>query len=214
MKRIRAKFIKDNSVKFLSHLDILRTFGRAIRRSGIPIVYSQGFNPHPSMSFGLPLSVGVTSQGEFVDMDVEDNITLDQFIKTINTGLPSGLQVVDASEVDAKSNIMAIIKAAAYNVKIEGDKLENLTQNAQELLKMSQIVVEKETKSGVKEADIKPDIRELKVINSGKNNGELYMNLSAGSVSNLKPEFVVAALKKYCGIQVDDIEVHRVELIY
>jgi len=212
MMRFRIKFIKDASVKYLSHLDILRTFARAIRRSGVPIVYSQGFNPHPIMSFGLPLSVGVTSECELVDIDIDREMDAKELVAMLNEGLPKGLKGLSAVEIEAKSNAMAEIRSAKYKVKIEGDNLEDIDVKVNELLSKENIVVQKETKSGVKETDILPDIRSISVLSKGKNNAELMMELSAGSVANLKPNFVVAGLEKYCDIRVDDIEVHRVEL--
>jgi uncharacterized protein (DUF2344 family) len=95
---------------------------------------------------------------------------------------------------------------------IEGKQLEDIDKKVNELLEKESIIVEKETKSEKKEADIKPDIRNISVLSKSSNNAELIMELSAGSVANLKPEFVIEGLKKYCGIKVEDIEVHRMEL--
>lgn len=214
LKRFRAKFIKGEEVKFLSHLDILRTFNRALRRSGIPVAYSQGYNPHPITSFALPLSVGVTSDGEFVDVDIIEDLSADEFVEIINKGLPEELRVVEAKEVDLKSNIMSIISGAKYTVRVCGKGLDDLREKVSSLFAQESIFIEKETKKGIKEADIKPDIRDLKVLNKNGEYVELYMYLSAGSQSNLKPDAVVKALEKYCGVEVDDTDVHRVELIY
>lgn len=212
MRKIRVKFIKDETVKYLGHLDILRTFGRAIRRSGVPIIYSQGFNPHPSMSFALPLSVGVTSEGEYVDMDIEGEMSPKELVDTLNNGLPNGLKSVSAEEVDVRSNAMADVRWAKYRVRVEGKGLNDINKKVEELLNIKEVIVLKETKSGTKEADIRTDIRELSVLSARDKTAELTMGLSAGSVSNLKPEFVIEGLKKYCEVIVDDIEVHRVEL--
>lgn len=214
MKKIRAKFIKSDSLKFLSHLDILRTFNRAIRRSGVNIVYSQGFNPHPSMSFGLPLSVGVTSEGEYVDIDVEDDITSESFVETINKGLPDGLKVMDAQEVDSKSNIMALITNAKYKITIFSDDLKNIDEKIKLLLSKENILIEKETKKGTKEVDIKPSIREINIIKSSDKSADIFMHLDAGSQANLNPELVLRAMEKYCDIIIDDCQVHRLELLY
>lgn len=214
MKRLRVKFIKGEELKYLSHLDILRTFTRAIRRSGVPVIYSQGFNPHPNMSFALPLSVGVTSEGELVDIDVEDIITPEVFIKTINKGLPKDLKVIDAEETDVKSNIMAIIKGAIYKVRIDGENLSDIINKVKLLLLSNEILMQKETKSGVKESNIRPAIQNIEVIDCKDNFANLLMKLDAGSQSNLKPDLVVEALKKYDDLKVSDITIHRLELLY
>lgn len=180
----------------------------------MPVVYSQGFNPHPLTSFALPLSVGVTSEGELVDIDITEDMSADDFVKTINKGLPEDLKVVEAKEIDQKSNIMSIISGAKYTVKIFGKGMDNFRDKTLALLSQESILIEKETKKGVKEADIKPDILDLKVLNENGDNVELYMYLSSGSKSNLKPDAVVKAIEKYSGVEVEDTDVHRVELIY
>lgn len=70
LSRIRIKYIKGEQVKYISHLDILRTLNRVLKRAELPVAYSQGYNPHPLVSFGLPLSVGVTSEAEYADIDL------------------------------------------------------------------------------------------------------------------------------------------------
>ena len=89
MVNLRVKFIRGEEIKFISHLDLMRVFERALRRSEIPVAYSKGFNPHPQMVFGLPLSVGVTSQCEYADFKIEDNIEPNEFIQRLNDNLPS-----------------------------------------------------------------------------------------------------------------------------
>lgn len=214
LRRFRVKFIKGEQVKFLSHLDILRTFNRALRRSGVPVAYSQGFNPHPLMSFALPLSVGTTSCGELVDIDIEGDINLKDFINTINKGLPEYLKAVDVKEADLKSNIMALINAAKYRVEVYAQNTSEIEEKISELLSKDEILIEKESKKGSKEIDIRPGIRDIKINANNKNCLELLMTLDAGSKSNIKPEMVINALEKYYNINLDDMEVERIELFY
>jgi radical SAM-linked protein len=195
-------------------LDILRAFSRALRRANIPVVFSQGFNPHPSISFGLPLSVGVTSECEYVDIDIEDSMSLEGFLESINKGLSAGLKVIDAEETDLKSNIMASITSAKYRVNIYGHDINILKDKLNDVLTQDTIMVEKETKKGINEVDIKPAIRDIKIKKADENSAELFMNLDAGSNSNLKPEMVVKALEKYIGIVFEDVDVHRLELVF
>lgn len=213
LKRIRAKFIKGESLKFLSHLDILRTFGRALRRGNINVAYSRGFNPHQAISFALPLPVGTTSQCEYVDFDFEEDILIDTFINNINRALPDDLKVLEAFDTDITSNIMAIITSAKYSVKVYSQEYIDISRKLYDFLAMDQILIEKKTKSGVKEVDIKDKIKDLKQIGNAKYL-ELYMYLDSGSVSNLKPETVLASMYKYLQINIEDFHVHRLELFY
>ena len=89
-KIIRAKYKKEDDMIFISHLDLQRLLQRAFRRAEINLSYSQGFNPHPKMSYGNALALGVESQGEYVDIEIEDDITVEEFLKRINEELPKG----------------------------------------------------------------------------------------------------------------------------
>ena len=91
MMNIRMKFLKDEEVKYISHLDLMRTFQRAMRRAKIPMVYSAGFNPHPEMSFAQALSLGIASVGEYLDIKTKDNINIRELKDKLNNVLPTGL---------------------------------------------------------------------------------------------------------------------------
>ena len=110
MSSVRVKFFRGEEVKFISHLDLMKMYERALRRSGVPIAYSQGFNPHPQMVFGLPLSVGVTSESEYADFELEGNMDPGEFMQRLNGSLPEGIRIVDAAVKKAGSNIMAVLQ--------------------------------------------------------------------------------------------------------
>jgi hypothetical protein len=97
--KIRFRFAKREAVKFISHLDLLNTLTRAFRRAEIPMAYSQGFNPHPKISFGSTLPVGTTSEAEFADIALETYMEPDDFISRSNDELPSGLEFLEAQEI-------------------------------------------------------------------------------------------------------------------
>ena len=115
---IRAKFTRGEEVKYISHLDMMKMFERALRRSGLPVYYSQGFNPHPQIVFGLPLSVGVTSEAEYVDIVFSEDVEPRQFVEDLNRQLPDGLKILEANVKTSKSNIMATITKASYEVLV------------------------------------------------------------------------------------------------
>jgi radical SAM-linked protein len=116
MNSIRVRFVRGNEVKFISHLDLMKVFERALRRSRLPIAYSQGFNPHPQMVFGLPLSVGVTSSCEYADFELSYELAAEDFTARLNMQLPKGLHITRAGQIGTKNNIMKSVAAAAYNV--------------------------------------------------------------------------------------------------
>lgn len=164
MSSIRTKFIRGEEVKYISHLDLMKVFERALRRSGIPIAYSQGFNPHPHMVFGLPLSVGVTSEAEYADFELAEPINPAEFTERLNMELPAGLKIVCAKERIVKSNIMATIIKAEYEILVSSEEKlgkDNIKEAIREFMQRETVVVSKERKSSVKQVDIRPMIFEL-----------------------------------------------------
>ena len=93
-KLIRVKYKKEDEMIFISHLDLQRLLQRAFRRAKINLSYSEGFNPHPKMSYGNALALGVESQGEYVDIEIEDDIEVKEFLERINEQLPDGIKFV------------------------------------------------------------------------------------------------------------------------
>jgi radical SAM-linked protein len=135
--RIRLEFSRGEKMMYLSHLDLMRTFGRALRRAEIPVLYSEGFNPHAKMVFGLPLQVGVTGEAECLDIDVADGFEADRTPGILNARLPDGLKVSRAREVFTNENAMAIITHASYEmtVAMEIDAQNGCGVSLEELLK-------------------------------------------------------------------------------
>lgn len=166
MYNIRVKFIRGEEVKFISHLDLMRAFERAIRRSGLPIAYSQGFNPHQQMVFGLPLSVGVTSEAEYGDFELTEKLEPLDFMERLNSQLPKGLLITKAESRSINENIMASISASAYEILIyvenflDGEAFKNSVDS---MLSQTEVSVIKEGKSGSKRVNIRPMIQTLDV---------------------------------------------------
>ena len=216
---IRAKFRRSDEVKFISHLDLMKVFERAIRRARLPIAYSQGFNPHPGMVFGLPLGVGVTSDAEYADFEVtDDGISINKFIDALNAQLPQGLEVLSARVRSSKQNIMSIIAASEYTAVI-GTRSEctekNLKQSIHRYLAQQEIVVKKRTKNGIKDTNIRDMIYDLdyEIQPFGIYNVlKFTMLVSAGSKANLKPDLLIESLCGFLGIDFEIDRVHRTKL--
>lgn len=161
MNSIRVKFIRGEEVKYISHLDMMKLFERAARRANLPISYSQGFNPHPNMVFGLPLSVGVTSESEYADFELLYPMEPSEFSKLYNGNLPEGLKITDAMNKTTKSNIMATIAAADYEILVSSNKQHNMDYISNvvgNIMSKDGIFVSKESKKGKKDIDIRPMI--------------------------------------------------------
>ena len=219
MTILRVKFKRGDEVKFISHLDLMKVFERAIRRARLPIAYSQGFNPHPSMVFGLPLGVGVTSEAEYGDFEItDDEMQVQEFVDRLNAQLPKGIEILSAKKKVSKQNIMATIAASEYNV-IVGTPSEcnqkTLKGAIDKYLLQKEIVVKKRTKNGIKDTDIRGmifdlncDIQTFEAFNIIK----FTVLVSAGSKANLKPDLLIESLCNYLGFDYEIDKIHRTKL--
>lgn len=194
------RYERDRRVKYVSHLDFVRMFGRALRRAHLPIAFSEGFNPHPLLTFALPLSVGYTSECEILEIVLSESVPTDEIVEKLNAVLPEGVKIISAHV--GKSN-MKKLDIALYEVYPQKTPAGIL-----DFLLMNEILIEKKTKSGIKETDIRPDIKDIKVSLE-----KIEMILSAGSRANLKPEVVIAAMNKYIdGYQSGSCHYHRKQI--
>ena len=224
MNNIRARFTRGDNVKFISHLDLMKLFERTLRRAGLPVAYSQGFNPHPQMVFGLPLSVGVTSEAEYADFELSENIDPSEFIDRMNRELPVGIVIENAVIKTSKGNIMASVSGAAYLISVfmdESLEFAEINNRLCSFLEKEEIIIKKEGKGGIKDVNIRPIIHKLEVypLNFVPQGYEEFKTvfcmealLSAGSVSNLKPELLLTAFAEQSGFEIGAARIHRKEL--
>ncbi|MGN0148980.1 MAG: TIGR03936 family radical SAM-associated protein [Clostridia bacterium] len=206
MSNYILKYSRDDRVKYISHLDFMRLFHRAVRRSGLPFVFSQGFNPHPIMTVAQPLSVGVTSDCEFMKVGFDGEFSETELLIRLNSSMPPGYKVTAARKVEGKEIDITKIDRAVYTVEIEC----NHAIDVEEFMANNELKVMKKSKSGVKESDIRPYIYELEHLSSDGNVQTYQMCLSVGSSYNLKPDSVIDAMEKYCdGFKAEFFAVHR-----
>lgn len=210
MSNYVLKYSKGEEVKYISHLDFVRTFARAVRRSGLAMTYSQGFNPHPVMSVASPMSVGVTGEGEYLRIGFDKDYSEKEIIERLNSAMPKGFEIKAAKIQNTKRDYdFATIQMADYEVYAETD-FENL--DVDKFYNLSEIITAKKSKSGIKDVDIKPLIFDMK---SEKAEGGyiIYMRTASGN-SNLKPDTVIEAMKKYIdGFECEYYTVHRKALL-
>ncbi len=167
--RITARFEKTGAARFVSHLDVQRLFQRAMRRAFIPAAYSQGFNPHPLLAFATALSVGYTSSAEWLDIRLEKEMSAEAFIEQLNAVLPSGFRVLQAQAAeDSLSALSALMCSAEYTVTFsEHPNAESIQKAANELLS-GEIVVNKNTRAGRKDVNIRPQLYHFELIEPDK----------------------------------------------
>lgn len=207
--KARIKFRKNGIMKFIGHLDVMRYFQKAIRRAGIPIAFTGGYSPHMIMSFANPLGVGLTSDGEYFDIELTEPITSAEAVKALNEQMVDGMEVVSFVEIpdDKKNKGMSIVAGADYLSSVKcGNLPENWVEKLAEFYGQDEIRILKATKKSEKEVDIKPMIYAL-----SEQNGAIYMRVAAGSVQNLKPELVTAAFAAFLGIDELTFIHHRLD---
>lgn len=218
MINVRVKFTKENEVKYISHLDLMRTFMRVIRRANIPIAYSGGYNPHPEMSFGAPLSLGVISMAEYVDIKLEQELDLEDMIERLNLFLPMGIKVLGAAKLpDSFKSAMALITHAKYTIYVSVEKadLQYVKSKLVEFLNQESIIGKKRQPKknfAIKEFDIKPMILEMALEGCEDDICTFTCLLLSGSQSNLNPEILIQAFVEYAGIDVKRIKILRNEV--
>ena len=208
---IRMKFKKNGCMKFIGHLDIMRYFQKAIRRAEIDIAYSEGFSPHMIMSFAAPLGVGLTSQGEYVDLQVHTCESSKAAVEALNRVMVDGMEVVSFKLLSENvKNAMASVAAADYFVKFrEGYAPEHWEEKFNSFLTKDEMLIVKKTKRSEAEVDLKPMLYQCELRNGG-----IFMQVACGSVNNLKPELVMEAFAKEYELQLSPfaLEVERLEV--
>lgn len=197
--KVRIKFAKHGLTKFIGHLDIMRYFQKAMRRADVAICYSGGFSPHQIMSFAAPLGVGITSNGEYLDIETEDTENLSTMMERLNQVMAEGIQVTGVFRLpDSAANAMSIVAAADYTLNFrEGYEPENPAawmKDMEEYFRQNHVMVTKKTKKGEKELDLTSLVYEIRGC------GEtLFLKISTGSSENIKPELVLDAYYRHLG---------------
>lgn len=194
--RYLVKFTKGSNIKFVSHLDLMRTLQKIIKRGNLPIEYSQGFNPHMSISIAQPLSVGMFSKGEYMDINLSENLDTWVIKDRLNENSSSNIKFINVVKVDKEGKdgkkipqAMAAIEGASYSINIKYHDINNLEEEIKSLFEMEEWKVLKKGKSGEKEVNIKPMVKKLnyEIKNSSLN---LDVLISAGSREHLSADLL------------------------
>ncbi len=216
MRAVRLNFSKTGRAIYISHLDINRMMTRAVRRAKLPMWYTEGFNPHPYLTFALPLSLGQSSDCEYMDIRIEGDITDDEIMNRLNAVLPEGVKIlsVSAPVYDAKE-----IEKALYFVKLifnNGETAAAFAESAKSLTEGEELLAEKRGKKGrrkiMKQINLIDFIYDLK-ISTADNIVNLQCILAAGNTNNLNPTLLVETLEKQIGIEHETEYIVRRKLI-
>lgn len=213
----RIKFEKREEVKYIGHLDTMRTFTRCIKRTELPIKFSSGFNPRVQLSFALPLAVGVTSECEFCDIELNGDVETDFVISELTKTMPSGFKILTCEKFEKVKSLMSLVEEAVYevNLDVNTDEIEAKVESLKDLFSQDTIEITKEGKGGKEEIkDIKPMIIDFIVEEINYRTIRLTVHCIAGSKDNLNPNYILQAVKNLLGEEVlEDYDIHRKELI-
>lgn len=217
--RYLIKFTKDDSIKFIAHLDLMRTIQKIVRRAELPVEYSKGFNPHMALSMAQPLSVGHSSNGDYLDLVLAEELDEDTIKNKLNELSNVGIKFLEVKKVINNPNEkkvpqgMALIDAATYTVKIKYSGNDNIVKEVEELLESPKMEIIKKSKKGEKMVDIKPHILGASV---SKEDEYVIINLEAacGSRNHLSPELFATYIKEHTKGSVENAftYINRIEM--
>ncbi len=224
------QYSKEEEARFLSHLDLMMAMERAFRRAGLPLAFSEGFNPHPRIAYASALAVGVTSEGEYLDLQLREELPPEVVLERVSKVLPRGLRVKAVVPVTKrKQSLMAVINLARYRVEVP--IVQDYDQEIEKELLLQEVIdqevidrviaqaiafpvylVQRQGKKGIREVNIRPGIREL----TGQIRGRkliLEMAVQTGSSGNVKPEEVVKMVRARSPWQLgENLRIHRLGL--
>lgn len=206
MKTVRVTFSKTGRAKYISHLDLNRTMSRALRRAGVPIWYTEGFNRHPYVTFAAPLSLGYEGLQEYMDFRLEGDMPMEEIVRRLNAAMPEGLQILSAHEAADK---VGDLEKARYRLII-GCRASVIN----DLFAQKEILVEKRTKKKtMKQVDIQPILAASQMMTAEKDGAcVVELTLPCSSSENINPSLVLHALQQYTGQEDMPFSVTRLAL--
>ena len=213
MREVRLRFSKTGRLKYISHLDINRAMSRALKRAQIPLWYTEGFNPHPYMSFSLPLSLGVESLCESVDLRIIGDITNDEIKNRLNNVLPQDIKIVDVYD-DFRDNSEIVYSDYVY--KFEFKDNEAAFEKIKNVLSSDEIIALKKGKQGrkrvMKETNIKSFIDKYSI---SIRNDVIVLNirLLAGPEKNLNPSLLFDTIIRLIDMDFEWTSIARISLL-
>ena len=197
--RLRIAYTKVEDARYIAHLDLTRVFERAIRRAGINMSYTEGFNPRPKISFGFALAVGTEGEREYVDIDIQRDMDLGEVLARIQEQLPPGIRLLQGRVLTQGAKpLMAVLNAASYKMRVLMALPilpERLQEGIEGWLAREHVTLARFSKKGPTEKDIRPWVKRL----VGEIRGdEVFFELEVemGNAGSVRPEEVLASLRE------------------
>ncbi len=211
MQRLRIRFCRGEEIKFISHLDIMRLWERALRRAEIPLAYSEGFSPHPRISLAAPLAVGITSEAELMDVFITRWGSPHWFTTTVSQQLPPGMGILGVYQMALTlPSLQSQVHYAEYRVEVETDKTpENIASAISSLLSLEHLPWHHHRDTGQRNYDLRALINNLWLIDWQPPNCTIGLRLRCDSRGSGRPEQVISAL----GFANYPQSIHRTKLI-
>ena len=211
MQRLRIRFRRGEEIKYISHLDMVRLWQRALTRAGIDIAYSEGYNPHPRLSLAAPLALGVTSEAELMDAVLARNSSPHYFTDAVNHRLPSGVEILQAHEMPLElPSLQSQIRAAEYQVELEaGNGRQDVKSAIDGLLALGELPWQHMRDTGPHRYDLRRLIDALWLVACEDGHYVLGMRLRCDNSGTGRPEQVALAL----GFKQYPLSIHRTKLI-
>ena len=196
MQRLRTRFRRGDEIKFISHLDIMRLWERALRRAQICLAYSEGFSPRPRISLAAPLSVGVTGEAELMDVFVTKSVSPHWFIATVSRQLPRGIEILDVYPiVPNMPSLQSQVRYAQYEVEMGAEKgLKDVETAISRLLSIEHLPWHHERDTGRRNYDLRALIDDIWLIDYSPSRCIIGMRVRCDSSGSGRPEQVVLAL--------------------
>ena len=211
MQRLRVRFSRGEEIKFISHLDIMRLWQRVFRRAEIPLAYSEGFSPHPRISLAAPLSIGVTSQAELMDILCTKWVSPHFLIAAVSQQLPPGIEILQGYQVAlTMPSLQSQVCYTEYRVEVETEKGQKDIESAiTNLLSIKHLPWQHQRDTGTRNYDLRALIDDLWLIDWYSGYGTVGMRLRCDNSGSGRPEQVVTAL----GFTRYPQSIHRTKLI-
>jgi radical SAM-linked protein len=210
----RVMYSKEGLIKFISHLDLIRLWQRAFRRAGLPVKMSKGFSPHPLMSFGPPLPLGMASGGELLDVELVPGQDLSRAKERLQSALPEGIGVREFRPLPgSRTSLCAAIDYASYEVHLEKEHSGEVREKVEAARKAATLVAKKQKREGERYRDIKPLIKELEVGGECGREERLRFTVRVGERGNCNPHELLEAVLGWPEERVKKLCITRTALI-
>ncbi|MFH1783348.1 MAG: TIGR03960 family B12-binding radical SAM protein [bacterium] len=211
VQRMRVKYTKEDSIRFISHLELTKAIIRSLRRMEAPVVFSEGFSPHPKVAFGPALGVGITSDCEYFDVTLGRKYSPDEFIKSINSALPPGIKATGACTISL--NAFSLVQEAAfvtYNVDTSVLELDSseLKKRIDEFLSKTELIIGKTTKNGTKDINIRRFVSDAQL----ENDANIILTLRIARGEGVKPDIVMMHAAGITGDESKILRIKRIEV--